>query len=47
MEARKTVRRRVVDDSALAGRIGQRLRAARLGAGLTQLQVAGVRYTMA
>jgi transcriptional regulator with XRE-family HTH domain len=47
MEARKTVRRRVFDDSALAGRIGQRLRAARLGAGLTQQQLAGDRYTKA
>jgi len=37
----------VVDDSALAGRIGGRIRAARLAAGLTQQQLAAGRYTKA
>ena len=37
----------VVDDSALASRIGGRIRAARLGAGLTQQQLAAGRYTKA
>jgi tetratricopeptide (TPR) repeat protein len=40
-------RRIVVDDSALAARIGQRIRAARLTAGLTQQQLAEGRYTKA
>lgn len=35
----------VVDDSALAGRIGERIRLARTAAGLTQSQVAAGRYT--
>jgi tetratricopeptide (TPR) repeat protein len=45
----KTVKRRriVVDDSALAERIGGRIRAARLKAGLTQQQLAEGRYTKA
>lgn len=42
-----TRRRIVVDDSVLAGRIGERIRAARLGAGLTQQQLAQGRYTKA
>ena len=37
----------VVDDSALASRIGGRIRAARLAAGLTQQQLAAGRYTKA
>jgi tetratricopeptide (TPR) repeat protein len=40
-------RRVVVDDSALALRIGERIRAARLAAGLTQQQLADGRYTKA
>jgi tetratricopeptide (TPR) repeat protein len=40
-------RRIVVDDSALAGRIGERLKAARKQAGLTQQQLAEGRYTKA
>jgi transcriptional regulator with XRE-family HTH domain len=48
MSSRQTHRRRVVvDDSALAGRIGGRIRAARHAAGLTQQQLAGTRYTKA
>ena len=43
----KQRRRVVVDDSALARRIGQRLRDARLAAGLTQQALAGDRYTKA
>ncbi|HUG47658.1 MAG TPA: helix-turn-helix transcriptional regulator [Candidatus Limnocylindria bacterium] len=45
----RTVKRRriVVDDSALALRIGQRIRAARTEAGLTQQQLAHGRYTKA
>ena len=42
-----TRRRIVVDDSALAGRIGDRIRVARHAAGLTQQQVAQGRYTKA
>ena len=37
----------VVDDSVLAARIGGRIRAARLAAGLTQQQLAAGRYTKA
>jgi tetratricopeptide (TPR) repeat protein len=40
-------RRTVADDSALAVRIGQRIRAARTSAGLTQQQLAQGRYTKA
>ncbi|MEI7743010.1 MAG: transcriptional regulator [Chloroflexota bacterium] len=40
-----TRRRIVVDDSALASRIGERIRQTRLAAGLTQTQVADGRYT--
>jgi tetratricopeptide (TPR) repeat protein len=40
-------RRTVADDSALALRIGQRIRAARTSAGLTQQQLAHGRYTKA
>src|SRR5262245_4675496 len=40
-------RRIVVDESALAKRIGGRIRAARQAAGLTQQQVASGRYTKA
>jgi len=40
-------RRTVVDDSALTTRIGQRIRVARLEAGLTQQQLADGRYTKA
>src|SRR5688572_17077321 len=49
MESTKPrVRRRViVDDRPLANAIGQRLRQARLAAGLTQQQLAGERYTKA
>jgi tetratricopeptide (TPR) repeat protein len=47
MEAVKTRRRVVVDDRPLAHAIGQRLRQARLAAGLTQQQLAGERYTKA
>src|SRR5918999_2957243 len=43
----KTRRRVVVDDRPLAQAIGQRLRQARLAAGLTQQQLAGERYTKA
>jgi len=43
----KTRRRVVVDDRPLANAIGQRLRQARLAAGLTQQQLAGDRYTKA
>lgn len=45
----ETVKRRriVVDDSALARRIGRRIRAARLRAGLTQQRLAEGRYTKA
>lgn len=42
-----TRRRIVVDDSALAHRIGERLRQARLAANLTQQQLAAGRYTKA
>lgn len=44
---RTTHRRIVVDDSALARRIGSRLREARKAAGLTQQQLAEGRYTKA
>ena len=40
-------RRVVVDDSALAQRIGERIKSARLQAGLTQQQLAADRYTKA
>lgn len=40
-------RRTVVDDSAIALRIGQRIRAARVNAGLTQQRLAEGRYTKA
>jgi tetratricopeptide (TPR) repeat protein len=40
-------RRKVVDDHVLAERIGNRIRAARLGAGMTQQQLAQDRYTKA
>jgi tetratricopeptide (TPR) repeat protein len=40
-------RRNVVDDRALAERIGARIRAARVGAGLTQQRLAEGRYTKA
>ncbi len=44
---KQTRRRIVVDDTPLARRIGQRLRRARLAAGLTQQQLAEGRYTKA
>src|SRR6267142_8201 len=47
MSTTKTRRRVVVDDRPLAHAIGQRLREARLAAGLTQQQLAGERYTKA
>ena len=48
MEVQRIKRRRiVVDDSALAGRIGGRIRDARHQAGLTQQQLAEGRYTKA
>jgi tetratricopeptide (TPR) repeat protein len=47
MEARKTRRRVVVDNSQLARTIGGRIRQARKTAGLTQSQLAGDRYTKA
>jgi tetratricopeptide (TPR) repeat protein len=47
MKAIKARRRVVVDDRPLAHAIGQRLRQARLAAGLTQQQLAGDRYTKA
>jgi transcriptional regulator with XRE-family HTH domain len=48
MDERRGKRRRiVVDDSALAARIGERIRAARRQAGLTQQQLAEGRYTKA
>lgn len=47
MKAIKTRRRVVVDDTALARSIGQRIRQARLAAGLTQQQLAGERFTKA
>jgi tetratricopeptide (TPR) repeat protein len=47
MNAVRTRRRVVVDDRPLAQAIGQRLRQARLAAGLTQQQLAGDRYTKA
>jgi tetratricopeptide (TPR) repeat protein len=47
MNAVRTRRRVVVDDRPLAHAIGQRLRQARLAAGLTQQQLAGDRYTKA
>ncbi len=48
MEERRGKRRRiVVDDSALAARIGERIRIARRQAGLTQQQLAEGRYTKA
>ena len=43
----KTRRRITVDDSALAQRVGDRIKAARLKAGLTQQQLAEGRYTKA
>jgi transcriptional regulator with XRE-family HTH domain len=45
--ARVSQSRPRVDDSPLAKRIGERLRKARLAAGLTQQQLAGERYTKA
>lgn len=48
MELQRVKRRRiVVDDSALANRIGERIRLARRQAGLTQQQLAEGRYTKA
>jgi tetratricopeptide (TPR) repeat protein len=47
MTTTKTRRRIVVDDRPLAHAIGQRLREARLAAGLTQQKLAGERYTKA
>lgn len=47
MNTIRTRRRVVVDDSALARSIGQRIRKARLAAGLTQQQLAGERFTKA
>ena len=47
MNAVKTRRRVVVDNSALARTIGGRIREARKAAGLTQSQLAGDRYTKA
>src|ERR1700694_2987691 len=47
MSTTKTRRRVVVDDRPLAHAIGQRLREARLAAGLTQQPLAGDRYTKA
>src|SRR3954453_1061336 len=49
MEKGQRARRRrlVVDDSELAARIGQRIRAARHQAGMTQQQLAQGRYTKA
>jgi tetratricopeptide (TPR) repeat protein len=47
MTGPKTRRRVVVDDRPLARAIGQRLRQARLAAGLTQQALAGDRYTKA
>src|SRR3954466_15571315 len=47
MNAIKTRRSLVVDDRPLARAIGQRLRQARLAAGLTQQALAGDRYTKA
>src|ERR671924_1779064 len=47
MNATRTRRRVVVDDSPLAHAIGERIRRARLAAGLTQQQLAGDRYTKA
>ncbi len=47
MNAIRTRRRVVVDDSPLAHAIGARIRRARLAAGLTQQQLAGDRYTKA
>ena len=47
MNAIRTRRRVVVDDSALAHAIGGRIRRARLASGLTQHQLAGERYTKA
>lgn len=47
MGTTRTRRRVVVDDRPLANAIGQRLRQARLAAGLTQQQLAGERYTKA
>jgi ribosome-binding protein aMBF1 (putative translation factor) len=39
--------RPVTDDTALADRLGSRLKQARLKAGMTQQQLAGERYTKA
>jgi tetratricopeptide (TPR) repeat protein len=47
MNTVRTRRRVVVDDRPLAKAIGERLRRARLAAGLTQQQLAGDRYTKA
>jgi transcriptional regulator with XRE-family HTH domain len=47
MNATRTRRRIVVDDSPLARAIGTRIRRARLATGLTQQQLAGERYTKA
>lgn len=47
MNTVRTRRRVVVDDTALARAIGQKIRQARLAAGLTQQQLAGERFTKA
>ena len=47
MTTRTRQPRPVADDAALVNRIGSRLKKARLGAGLTQQQLAGDRYTKA
>ena len=47
MNATRTRRRVIVDDSPLAAAIGGRIRQARLAAGLTQQALAGERYTKA
>jgi len=47
MNAIRTRRRVIVDDSPLAQAIGARIRRARLAAGLTQQKLAGERYTKA
>ncbi|MEK6720015.1 MAG: helix-turn-helix transcriptional regulator [Chloroflexota bacterium] len=47
IQTRRTRHRVVVDDTPLARAIGQRIRQARLAAGLTQQQLAGERFTKA
>ena len=47
MKATTRSPRPATDDTALAGRLGSRLKQARLSAGLTQQQLAGDRYTKA